>query len=237
MHFSYLILAFAGFYFSRLVAAQDLPERFPNWNCISVQQPPSEEWIFYPVNGTDPQQNAATEKAIRGIIGDYEIDRYISDDEGLLFWWSNVTATQACAIEKLKEVNFRLDRTSCLISSLINPKIAAVEENIISAEPLAAIDIPSKLQPRAPVWTTQVEPVTELRIISQPTNVPDIRRFKNYVYDAKAGEGTYIYMVEDGINTEPDVSLIFCIDTGPHPANYHECRQTWLRPENVSQAA
>lgn len=79
MHFSHLILALAGLCFTRLVAAEDLPERFPNWNCLSVQQPPIEEWIFYPVNGTYSRQNAATEKAIRGIIGDEpEMDRYIS---------------------------------------------------------------------------------------------------------------------------------------------------------------
>ena len=58
------------------------------------------------------------------------------------------------------------------------------------------------------VFTTQTTPVTELRVISQPTTVPDVGSVQNYVYDDKAGSGIYMYMVEDGINTAADVRRV-----------------------------
>jgi len=117
-------------------------------------------------------------------------------------------------------------------------KIAVVEENIIGAEHLAAVDISSKLQPRAPVWTTQTTPVTELRVVSQPTTVPNIDRMKNYVYDAKAGEGTYIYMVDDGINPAPDVGFVFCIAGHTRPIIMYTVQHGWEScSEEVGQAA
>jgi len=63
------------------------------------------------------------------------------------------------------------------------------------------------IEERAPVLATQTQPVTELRVMSQPTTVPDITRVQNYVFEDDPGSGTYIYMVENGINTSPIVSL------------------------------
>ena len=72
-----------------------------------------------------------------------------------------------------------------------------------------ALDPTHVVERRAPPFSTQSQPVIELRVMSQPTTVPDISRMKNYVYNEKAAAGTYLYMVESGINTSPIVSLFY----------------------------
>ena len=62
------------------------------------------------------------------------------------------------------------------------------------------------LAKRATTLSTQTTPVTELRLISQPTDVPDIAQLQNYVFDQTAGAGITIYIVESGINTLSEVS-------------------------------
>ena len=86
------------------------------------------------------------------------------------------------------------------------------------AELLAAIPSPettptATLDKRAQAYSSQTPSagssvVTELRVISQPSTVPSIDNLPNYVYPEEAGTGTYIYMVEDGINTAPPVSRV-----------------------------
>lgn len=66
--------------------------------------------------------------------------------------------------------------------------------------------IEGRSPPPAAVVTTQTTPVTELRVMSQPTTVPDITKLQNYVYDQNPGSGIYMYMAESGINTTPTVS-------------------------------
>ena len=41
---------------------------------------------------------------------------------------------------------------------------------------------------------------SELRILSQPSGQPDLNRFPNYVYEDGAGEDSFIYHAEMGIN-------------------------------------
>jgi len=71
-----------------------------------------------------------------------------------------------------------------------------------------AISTPSRIVERSPTHTSQQAAVSELRILSQPSTVPSISKLRDYVYDDKAGEGIYIYMLDDGINTDADVSKI-----------------------------
>jgi len=60
----------------------------------------------------------------------------------------------------------------------------------------------------ATTLATQITAVSELRVISQPTDVPDLADVPNYVFDQTAGTGVTIYSIEDGINTASVVSGI-----------------------------
>ena len=67
-------------------------------------------------------------------------------------------------------------------------------------------DAPESLEKRATTLSTQITPVTELRVISQPTDVPNVASVQNYVFDEKAGAGITIYVLESGVNTASEVS-------------------------------
>ncbi|KAL8761044.1 MAG: hypothetical protein Q9184_002810, partial [Pyrenodesmia sp. 2 TL-2023] len=54
-----------------------------------------------------------------------------------------------------------------------------------------------------PVYETQHAPAaTELRVISQPNGDANLNRHKNYVFRSRAGEESFIYHVETGINQD-----------------------------------
>ena len=80
--------------------------------------------------------------------------------------------------------------------------------------PERALTFPSKIEKRDPTYTSQAAAASELRMMSQPTTVPSLKNLPNYWYDDKAGEGTFIYLLEDGINVAPDVGFkrIFAAD-------------------------
>jgi len=70
------------------------------------------------------------------------------------------------------------------------------------------LDPPSGSSKRAATTlATQTKPVSELRVISQPTDVPNVASLENYVFDEVAGDGITIYVVEDGVNTASSVSV------------------------------
>ena len=65
------------------------------------------------------------------------------------------------------------------------------------------------LQTRDPIYVTQGDAVQELTVVSQPPTINDLSLLPNYVYDASAGYDTWIYIIDFGINTESEVSLLF----------------------------
>ncbi|KAL8865814.1 MAG: hypothetical protein Q9198_009152, partial [Flavoplaca austrocitrina] len=73
----------------------------------------------------------------------------------------------------------------------------------IGGEPFATSQ-PEVLSPRAlPHYLTQFAPTaTELRVLSQPSGEANIDMYKNYVYASRAGENSFIYHVETGINAD-----------------------------------
>jgi len=59
------------------------------------------------------------------------------------------------------------------------------------------------------IWSVQENPIaSELRVLSQPTDVPKWQDVPNFVYQKQAGQGVFVYHVEYGINTDNDVSGI-----------------------------
>jgi hypothetical protein len=59
------------------------------------------------------------------------------------------------------------------------------------------------------VWTTQTNPVaSDLRALSQPTDIASIDDVPDFVYQEEAGTEVVIYHVEYGINSDNDVSVL-----------------------------
>lgn len=68
-------------------------------------------------------------------------------------------------------------------------------------------DTPTSPSKARRAFTTQTSPsASELRVISQPTDIPDLPRLPNFVFPEEAGTGVVIYHVEFGINIDNDVS-------------------------------
>ncbi|KAK4979605.1 hypothetical protein LTR28_003706 [Elasticomyces elasticus] len=74
----------------------------------------------------------------------------------------------------------------------------------IDKYPDGELDRLPRVAPRAPEFTSQNKAVAELVVLSQPKTVPDYTKLQNYVYNVNAGQGTYIYIVEEGIDVETD---------------------------------
>ena len=57
-------------------------------------------------------------------------------------------------------------------------------------------------------WSVQQSPTaSDLRVLSQPTEVPNWKDVPNFVYQKQAGQGVFFYHVEFGINTQNDVRV------------------------------
>jgi hypothetical protein len=68
---------------------------------------------------------------------------------------------------------------------------------------------PTKARRANQVWATQANPVaSDLRALSQPTDVASVDDVPDFVYQEEAGKGVVIYHVEYGINADNDVSVI-----------------------------
>ncbi|KAK4996875.1 Suppressor of the cold-sensitive snRNP biogenesis mutant brr1-1 [Elasticomyces elasticus] len=112
-----------------------------------------------------------------------EFWNYTSKVDGVLLWYAYLTDAQACDVAAFSgvdsvEVDGPLD-----IDGLTDPPSDSSKKRA------------------ATTLATQISPVLELRVISQPTDVANVGSLGNYVYDGTAGEGIYIYVVESGINT------------------------------------
>ncbi|KAL8929058.1 MAG: hypothetical protein Q9208_001501 [Pyrenodesmia sp. 3 TL-2023] len=78
-----------------------------------------------------------------------------------------------------------------------HPWIEGVELNKIGGE---FQESPGPLQ-ATPIYVTQHAPAaTELRVISQPSGDANLNKYKDYVFPSRAGEASYIYHIETGIN-------------------------------------
>ena len=66
---------------------------------------------------------------------------------------------------------------------------------------------PTGYYKRARALATQVNAVSELRILSQPTTVPDITKLPNFVFEDDPGKDIYLYLIDSGVNTSPFVSV------------------------------
>ncbi|KAL8687996.1 MAG: hypothetical protein Q9218_005982 [Villophora microphyllina] len=84
-------------------------------------------------------------------------------------------------------------------------KIKDVELNDIAGAFLDSPLRPDNTLQATPAYETQSTPAaTELRMISQPSGEANLNKYKNYVYPANAGEGSFIYHLEMGINPHHD---------------------------------
>lgn len=63
------------------------------------------------------------------------------------------------------------------------------------------------LEKRAATLATQTAALSELRILSQPTTVPDLSKLPNFVYYEDPGKDITIYLIDSGVNTAPFVGL------------------------------
>nr|OQO30332.1 hypothetical protein B0A51_02420 [Rachicladosporium sp. CCFEE 5018] len=100
---------------------------------------------------------------------------------GFIFWEIVINNKQACDITNLAGVDG------------IDPDLN--DEGVIRE--------PTKVMERAPPFATQTQALSELRRLSQPKAVSDLEKVQNYVFDENAGAKTYVYLLDDGINTVP----------------------------------
>ncbi|KAG9237195.1 peptidase S8/S53 domain-containing protein [Amylocarpus encephaloides] len=92
-----------------------------------------------------------------------------------------------------------------------NPGIKTVEPNTVAKKtlkppprrsPPLSSPVPelSKVKvKRDIVYSTQVNAVSELVALSQPSTVPILGDLKNYVYEGKGGKNSFVYHVEEGV--------------------------------------
>ncbi|KAK6437554.1 hypothetical protein LTR95_006255 [Oleoguttula sp. CCFEE 5521] len=95
------------------------------------------------------------------------------------------------------------NKQACDITNLAGVRVVQVDGIDPNLNDEGVIKHPTKVVERAPPFATQTQSLSELRRVSQPKIVTNRDKFRNYVFNGKAGAETYVYLVDDGINTLP----------------------------------
>lgn len=181
-----------------------------NGNCpiSSLAASATTGMIIYPVK--DDATNTTAMNSARIAVETY-LDNpsdkafwnYTSDVDGVLIWYAYLNNGQACDIANLSSVSL-----SRIRSSNTSTNVSKIDFVKVDGPLDVDYDAPSDSAKRAETTlSTQTTAVTELRVISQPTNVSNVANLQNYVFDQTAGTGITVYIVESGVNSESSVSL------------------------------
>ena len=158
---------------------------------------------IFPKDRTNSSQTNATDKFIQRILGDAPSNIYNSPYRGVSNWAPNLTDDQLKKIVDHPGIDYVIENVKIAEKRVVKtggPQFRgslASQTKVpdqITAAPAA------NLRKRDGQITSQTTSVpTELSVIVQPSNsaLADVR---NYVYDDVAGENTYIYVIENGIN-------------------------------------
>ena len=117
-------------------------------------------------------------------------------------WAPNLTDHQLAQVVGYKGVNFVIENVK--IAQKRAPKTRSPRKRSKHGSPTTSTSLTTPppdqtLKKRDGTITSQLDAVTELSVIAQPSGsaLADVR---NYVFDNVAGEGAYIYLIEYGIN-------------------------------------
>ena len=99
------------------------------------------------------------------------------------------------------------------VRDLKSSKLTEVQVDIESNEPAAApcnIDLPLSSEPVSDVMR-ESNPPEDLKVVSWPPNPQGVQLgdLQYYAFDERGGEGTFIYVIDSGIEPKNPVSLTF----------------------------
>ena len=181
------------------------------------------QYIIYPADGFNVKQTNDTERFLQELIGNNEINVAKSPLLGVLAWGLKLDSSQFDRVAAHEE---GIDRI--------------LEDNVVASE-----DVPSNITHRkrthrkrthrklardaSSTLTSGILTGHESKIISQADADDDLKvlaeaspyplnNVKSYVYDEKAGEGIYIYVLDKGFN--PDNSDFINMEHPPEERDW-----------------
>ena len=146
--------------FSEIPTASALDEESPSGFNITKRNDAIKEYLVYPIDKTKGAQTKKIDAFLQTIVDPDKIWSYVDSDDDLRFWCVNITQAQVDQIKKQDGVDDVAENIT------VAEYFAIVSRSIPSAQ---ITDMAVAKVKRALVYATQTTPVSELRVISQPT--------------------------------------------------------------------
>ncbi|KAI0013932.1 peptidase S8/S53 domain-containing protein [Xylariaceae sp. FL0662B] len=185
---------------------------------VAPDDPPPENQgvrrhCIMPKDGKNKSLVAETEKFLKDLTKQDNINPGWDGDE-LLCWSFPMSDDQAEEANKhegiltchpsLPAERFHV-QTDQLVERATHPEPSTVE---------ASKSAPNKAK-RSIKYTIQSNAVTELITISQPSTIPNLENLKNYVYENHAGENTWVYHIDAGVEYNTQKEEFTRVDPNP----------------------
>ncbi|KAF2869922.1 peptidase S8/S53 domain-containing protein [Massariosphaeria phaeospora] len=167
----------------------------------------SETWYnASPIDPSNKDEVNQTRIFLDGIVKEPEIIDELQIPDGDMLMWGWLTFDEE-GLEKAKKYpGIRQVDESMKSQTLRAPSMVPGETSSRLRRFLKAAQKVSHKVKRAVTWAKQINAPVDLRVISQPPDVP-LDNLNDFVYEEKAGEGNngegiYIYVIDCGVNGE-----------------------------------
>ena len=176
------------------------------------------EWVVYPASNSDTRRCAGTTRSLIFLLGKDNVHTVSSTiRETTEFWLVQATYEQEAQISRFPFVRPFRTKFPFFFFQVYSRhvQIEAVYENSIAVQDCGrtygnATAISNTTEPEAAPsnapFRWQTDASRDLSMISWPPKKPPPEKYRGYVYDIGAGIGTYIYVIDNGINMQNPVS-------------------------------